>query len=204
MIILLITIVLISILTPLKTGYKYIIPATLLNGVLWIIIELTGEANDLDYIFYFGAIIKTFFIGLITFLFMSILSFALKKNSENNNIHDTTNEIILLNSEWEVITNEEECLDYPQMMSETFGNEKPEETLHLELQRELSKTHYLKGFETKAILKSTDNPNRFIFETDHLDCPFALVHLTWSKEKSEDFPHIERVTIKDYKNRFSL
>ena len=98
-----------------------------------------------------------------------------------------------LQKDWQVIGSEEECLEYAQMMSETFGEEYPAATLAAEFQRELCCAHYLKGVEVKAIAKAADNPHEFIFETAHQDYPLIFVHLTWRAELDTDFPRIEKV-----------
>ena len=98
-----------------------------------------------------------------------------------------------LQKDWQLIGCEEECLEYAQMMAESFDEEYPAPTLAAEFQRELCSAHYLKGVEVKAIAKSVDNPHEFIFETTHQYYPLIFVHLTWKFELDIGFPRIEKV-----------
>lgn len=74
-------------------------------------------------------------------------------------------------------------------MSDTFGTEPPEPFLVAELQREICPGHLLHGRSCQAVAQSADDPNEFVFATDHAEFPVAFVHLTWSVETSPTFPY---------------
>jgi len=81
------------------------------------------------------------------------------------------------------------------MMHESFGDEAPSPTLEEELRRELTDNHPLKNSQFKALYYQEDNPNEFIFTTDHIRFPAILVHLTWQNEKDPMFPVVSLIDI---------
>lgn len=92
-------------------------------------------------------------------------------------------------SPWVPIRDENVCLTYPRILSEAFGGEPPEPFLVAELQREVCAGHLLHGRSCRAVAQATDDPNEFLFATDHPKFPVAFVHLTWTVESSPTFPY---------------
>ena len=90
---------------------------------------------------------------------------------------------------WVAIRDENGCLSYPPILSESFGDELPEPFLVDELRREVCPGHPLHGRVCQAVAQATDDPNEFLFATDNPKMPIAFVHLTWSVESSPAFPH---------------
>jgi hypothetical protein len=90
---------------------------------------------------------------------------------------------------WVPIRDESDCLTFPRILSEIFGDTAPEPFLADELRREVCPGHLLHGRECQPVAQATDDPNEFAFATDHPDFPVAFVHLTWSVETSPKFPY---------------
>lgn len=95
---------------------------------------------------------------------------------------------------WTKDFDQSEALEYPQAMAETFDGESVASSLELELARELSTKHPLKGCSFIVLAKSDDDPNEFIFKTNHPEHPVVRVHLTWQKESDPSFPSFQDFT----------
>lgn len=89
---------------------------------------------------------------------------------------------------WEPIVEEGACLEYPHILAEVFGGDPPANSLVDELQREVSPAHPLYRVSCFAVARCRDYPNEFLFLTANPRMPLAFVHLTWNKEKGENFP----------------
>lgn len=61
-------------------------------------------------------------------------------------------------------------------------------TLADELKRELAPGHPLSGVTARAIARRKDNDD-VLFELVSAEKPLAVVHLTWRKEDSPDWPY---------------
>ena len=57
-----------------------------------------------------------------------------------------------------------------------------------EFRREVSSEHPLCGVACRAVARHRDDPNEVLFLTDNPRMPLAIVHLTWTKETSGNFP----------------
>ena len=90
---------------------------------------------------------------------------------------------------WEPISAESRCLEFPRIMGEVFGDYETAPSLSAELQRECCPAHPLHGRSCMAVAAARDDPNEFVFLTDHPAFPIAFVHLTWSVEKDPMFPY---------------
>ena len=90
---------------------------------------------------------------------------------------------------WEAICDESRCLEYPRIMAEVFGDHETAPSLATELRRECCPGHLLHGRSCVPVAANRDDPNEFVYLTDHPDCPIAFVHLTWSVESSPIFPY---------------
>ena len=90
---------------------------------------------------------------------------------------------------WEPIAAESKCLEFPQVMGQVFGGYDSAATLAAELQRECCSEHPLHGRRCVAVARAGDDPNEFVFITDHPAYPVAFVHLTWAGEQSATFPY---------------
>ena len=77
MVAILIFIISISIVAPLLWSKKYLSLFSIVNGVLWLVIEFvlefTAKQPDLDVIFIFGVLFKSVIVAALTLLFMHIL-----------------------------------------------------------------------------------------------------------------------------------
>jgi len=73
----------ISIVAPLLWSKKYLSLFSIVNGVLWLLIEFVSEFTakqpDLDAIFIFGVLFKSAIVAALTLLFMHILYFIKNK-----------------------------------------------------------------------------------------------------------------------------
>lgn len=58
-----------------------------------------------------------------------------------------------------------------------------------ELRREVPAGHLLHGVECRAVARSRDHPDEFIFATNRPGMPVAFVHLTWAVESNPAFPY---------------
>ncbi len=63
-------------------------------------------------------------------------------------------------------------------------------TFEAELQHEVCPSHPLYRVECRAVARSSEHPDEFIFTTDRTDMSVAFVHLTWRIEDGPMFPHI--------------
>ncbi|KUM53569.1 hypothetical protein [Rheinheimera sp. EpRS3] len=61
--------------------------------------------------------------------------------------------------------------------------------MSLELGRETCETHKLHGLNSKALARK-DGRDDFLFKIEGAPRPLYVVHLTWSKETSPDWPWI--------------
>jgi hypothetical protein len=91
---------------------------------------------------------------------------------------------------WIIDFDEKESLELAKLNSEVFGLEEIAASLVLELERELSPNHHLKGSKFTVLAKHKSDPNVFLFKTDHPAYPKIEVHLTWCVEESQEFPNI--------------
>jgi hypothetical protein len=62
-------------------------------------------------------------------------------------------------------------------------------TMEAELEREVCEDHPLYRLQCRAVARSTEDPNEFLFVTADRDRPVAFVHLTWTVETRPDFPY---------------
>ena len=62
-------------------------------------------------------------------------------------------------------------------------------TLEAELQHEVGLDHPLHRVECRAVARSLDHPDEFLFVTAHPLFPIAFVHLTWAVEGNPAFPY---------------
>ena len=63
------------------------------------------------------------------------------------------------------------------------------EKMSLELSRETCDAHKLHGLKSRALARK-DGRDDFLFEIEGAPYPLYIVHLTWSKETSPDWPWI--------------
>ena len=89
------------------------------------------------------------------------------------------------------IANEDECLVYPRLTAEAFGEQQPAFSLTAELQREVCPGHPLHRVACRAVARNREDPNEFLFATENPRMPLAFVHLTWTKEEQPNFPWVE-------------
>jgi hypothetical protein len=90
---------------------------------------------------------------------------------------------------WGPIDDETRCLEFARIMNEVFGDYEAASTLSAELQRECCPAHPLHGRRCAPVAAARDDPNEFLFVTDHPEYPIAFVHLTWSVETDPMFPY---------------
>ena len=76
---------------------------------------------------------------------------------------------------WEPIPPGDTCLGYPRITAEVFGRESPADTLSQELQREVSPAHPLYQAVCSAVGRNREDPNEFLFLTDHPRMPLAVI-----------------------------
>ncbi len=62
-------------------------------------------------------------------------------------------------------------------------------TFEAELQHELCPSHPLYRVECRAVARSSEHYDEFMFATARPDMPLAFVHLTWQIEDDPMFPH---------------
>lgn len=62
-------------------------------------------------------------------------------------------------------------------------------TFEAELQHEVCPSHPLYRVNCRAVARSCEHPDEFIFLTDRPDMPLAFVHLTWRVEEDPEFPY---------------
>ena len=94
-----------------------------------------------------------------------------------------TNQIELPGA-WKAISNDHEVMKLGKAINR-FVADSPSE----ELERELCEGHCLYGVECRAIACNTRTMKDFLFVTDNMEKPFALVHLTFIVESITTCPH---------------
>jgi hypothetical protein len=62
-------------------------------------------------------------------------------------------------------------------------------TFEAELQHEVCPGHSLHGVECRAVARSREHPDEFVFVTADPLLPIAFVHLTWTVESDPAFPY---------------
>lgn len=62
-------------------------------------------------------------------------------------------------------------------------------TFEAELQHEVCPSHPLYRVECRAVARSREHHDEFIFVTAHPGMPVAFVHLTWTIESNPTFPY---------------
>ena len=102
---------------------------------------------------------------------------------------------INLTENWETDFDEQSTMEYPTLMSETFGYAISSTSPAEQLRKELCMNHPLLESEFTLFAVPKDNPNEFIFSTSDERYPLIFVHLTWNEQKEEGFPRIEKVEI---------
>ena len=60
--------------------------------------------------------------------------------------------------------------------------------LRLELEREISTGHPLEGVVVTALAHGPQHPDDILFRIESEPPAYAVVHLTWVREKNSDFP----------------
>ncbi|WP_152049224.1 hypothetical protein [Tautonia marina] len=90
---------------------------------------------------------------------------------------------------WEPIADESRSLEFPRVMGELFGGYEADASLSAELQRECCPAHPLRDRTCVPVAAARDDPNEFLFVTDHPEYAIAFVHLTWSVERDRMFPY---------------
>lgn len=70
----------------------------------------------------------------------------------------------------------------------------PHRILNDELHREMPPGHLLYRLATEVVAVCTVTHKDFVFVTDDLGKPIAIVHLTWSKETHPRWPHTQVIT----------
>lgn|SRR5215468_3058097 len=91
-------------------------------------------------------------------------------------------------SPWVSIRDESFCMTNLGLLAGSVGDDPPGSSLVAELQREVCQAHPLYGRSCRVVAQSKDDPNEFVFVTDHSEYPIAFVHLTWQVETSPSFP----------------
>lgn len=90
---------------------------------------------------------------------------------------------------WEPIADESRSLGFPRVMGEVFGGYEAAASLSAEPQRECCPAHPLHGRTCVPVASARDDPNEFLFATDHPEYALAFVHLTWAVERGPVFPY---------------
>lgn len=79
--------------------------------------------------------------------------------------------------------------DFAKVNAEVFGLPMPNREYEKELMREVSQEHVLYNAKVEAIGYCLDDLNEVLFLTNCSGKEFAVVHLTWAKERSASFPN---------------
>ncbi len=75
------------------------------------------------------------------------------------------------------------------LVARPFAEEPRAFTFEAELQREVCPGHPLHRIECRAVARSREHHDEFIFVTARPDMPVAFVHLTWTIESDPTFPY---------------
>lgn len=77
--------------------------------------------------------------------------------------------------------------DETEWLEPWVPSDRHSEALEKELLREISPGHKLQGVSLRAVGRRTDSDD-VLFELKNFDYQCAVVHLTWRKETSADWP----------------
>ena len=73
--------------------------------------------------------------------------------------------------------------------TQPFAPDRTSFTFEAELQHEVCPGHPLHRVECRAVARSCEHPDAFVFVTAHPLMPIAFVHLTWHVETDPSFPY---------------
>jgi len=91
-------------------------------------------------------------------------------------------------SPWSPLTDSQASIDFVRSLADPFDEEPLASTIEAELQRELCPGHPLYRVETWVVASNREDFNEYLFVTDDAKMPVVFVHLTWTQERTPDFP----------------